>query len=64
MKIEKLIVIPCFVGEECWCRMIAYESYLKDKRKTTKILVPEGCMSKKNAERLVTTFNNALKGDK
>ena len=58
---EKLVVIPCFVGESCWCRMIAYESYLKDKRKKRKLLVDAGCIHKTQAEYLVKTYNQAIK---
>ena len=57
---KKWYVVPCFVGKECWCRMIAITRTPMAEDESD-IIVGSGCIDKNLAEYIVKTHNHYLK---
>lgn len=57
---KKWYVVPCHVGNECWCRMIA-TTPTPTAEDESDIIVGSGCIDKNLAEYIVKTHNHYLK---
>lgn len=59
-------VVPCFTGPECWCRMIAVETYTGEKGidENDLIIIGSASINTEMAEYIVNLHNESLNNRK
>lgn len=53
-------VVPCHVGESCWCRLVVPEDPCQFEDESDAYVIPDGAIDKETAEHIVTVHNEAL----